>query len=113
MKNDKFVKYIGTAEVDASLLWLSVPFEVVEIDNPIYVNTVKKIEEDLMCNGGVHRYKADTYYGGGQWILLTCWLGWYYAKVGNIEKAKQMLHWVEGTADEIGRTGFRNCLYGI
>lgn len=109
VKNDRFVKYIGTDEVDASLLWLSIPFEVTDIDNPIYVNTVRKIEDDLLCNGGVHRYKTDTYYGGGEWILLSCWLGWYYAKTGNDEKAKKILQWVEGTADENGFLPEQDC----
>jgi hypothetical protein len=27
----------------------------------------------------VRRYLGDSYYGGGNWILLTAWLGWYRA----------------------------------
>lgn len=103
IKNNRFVKYIGTEAVDASLLWLGVPFEVVKTDNDVFRNTVKCIEEDITTSeGGVHRYLKDTYYGGGEWILLSCWLGWYYALDGQVEKAEKILNWVESTADENG-----------
>jgi GH15 family glucan-1,4-alpha-glucosidase len=39
------------------------------------------IRETILRNGGLHRYAADTYYGGGAWILLSAWLGWYYAEL--------------------------------
>jgi GH15 family glucan-1,4-alpha-glucosidase len=97
---DTFAKYIGTNEVDSSLIWMAVPFNVVTIDNPIFLNTVKRIEKELLHNGGVHRYKADTYYGGGEWILLSCWLGWFYTITGQMLKAEEIINWVESTADE-------------
>jgi len=28
----------------------------------------------------MHRYADDTYYGGGEWVLLATWLGWYYVE---------------------------------
>jgi len=51
------------------------------------VRSFAKIEADLRQGGGVHRYATDTYYGGGEWVLLTAWLGWYYTKIGANEKA--------------------------
>lgn len=102
VKNSRFVKYIGTDEVDASLIWLGIPFNVVEPDDLIFQNTVKTIENDLLHGAGLHRYKKDTYYGGGEWVLLSCWLGWYYSLTGEIQKAKEILHWAESTADKNG-----------
>lgn len=102
VKDETFVKYVGSDDVDASLLWLAVPFGVVKPDNTIFVNTVHKIEKDLLKGQGLHRYKKDTYYGGGEWPLLSCWLGWYYAVTGSREKAEEILKWVEGLADEHG-----------
>ncbi len=58
-----------------------------------------KIEADL-CRGGVKRYATDTYYDGGQWILLAAWLGWYWWEVGEKEKARQLRDWVEAQANE-------------
>ena len=60
--------------------------------------TIAEIESTLRSGSGVRRYSADTYYGGGEWILLTAWLGWYYTEVGEWEKAAQILNWVETQA---------------
>lgn len=100
-KNDRLVKFIGTDIVDSSLLWAAVPFEVFEVDSVIIKETVREIEAKLCHNGGVHRYEHDTYYGGGEWLLLSCWLGWYYAETGDMAKAKDQLMWVKkNTADD-------------
>ena len=46
------------------------------------------LEKDLRFpNGGVYRYREDVYYGGGEWILLSAWLGWYYSLSDRNEKA--------------------------
>ena len=62
-----------------------------------------RIEADLARGGGLHRYAADTYYGGGEWVLLTAWLGWYYAELGEAAKARAALRWVEAQADSHGQ----------
>lgn len=102
VKDGCFTKSIGFPEIDASLLWLSVPFGVVDVDDIRMVQTVMAIERQLLAGCGVHRYADDSYYGGGQWILLSAWLGWYYAKRGEREKADKMLGWIEGRFTESG-----------
>jgi GH15 family glucan-1,4-alpha-glucosidase len=97
-----FVKFIGATAVDASLLGLAVPYGVYALDDPRVEATVARIEADLRRGGGVHRYAADTYYGGGEWVLLTAWLGWYYALRGERERAAEARRWVEAQADERG-----------
>jgi GH15 family glucan-1,4-alpha-glucosidase len=65
--------------------------------------TLIKIENDLISpTGGLHRYREDTYYGGGEWTLLTAWLGWYYANSGDLDRAKSILGWVENQATPHG-----------
>jgi GH15 family glucan-1,4-alpha-glucosidase len=44
---------------------------------------------------GLHRYREDTYYGGGEWILLSAWLGWIYANQEKTSQAIEILQWVE------------------
>jgi GH15 family glucan-1,4-alpha-glucosidase len=61
--------------------------------------TVSQIEHDLH-GGGVRRYAVDTYYGGGEWVLLAAWLGWYYVEIGEQSWAREILEWVEHQADE-------------
>ena len=100
--NGHFSKFIGSDTVDASLMGLSIPYNVVSPVNPMMQATILEIERLLRRGGGIHRYNCDTYYGGGEWILLAGWLGWYYAETGNMPEAKRMLNWMESTANESG-----------
>lgn len=90
------------AEVDASLLWAAVPFGVLDPLDPVMTSTVAEIERTLAVGGGVRRYAQDTYYGGGLWLLLSAWLGWYYCRTGRIAEARSCLAWIEAQADEAG-----------
>lgn len=100
--NGRLVKYLGTEAVDASLLAAATPFRLLEPDDPIMQTTAAQIVQDLDCDGGVHRYLLDTYYGGGEWTLLSAWLGWYLAERGQREEAVRYLAWVEAQADAAG-----------
>lgn len=97
------VKFIGTRAVDASLLWAAAPFGLFGVDDLIMRATADEIDKKLRVGGGgVHRYADDTYYGGGEWTILTCWLGWYRALRGERDEALRLLAWVEAQADENG-----------
>lgn len=94
-----FMKYVGNSTVDASLLWLAVPYGVVAVDDPLFLATLAKIEQDIVSpGGGVYRYRADTYFGGGEWLLLTAWLGWAYVRLNRLEDARRCLGWIEAQA---------------
>ena len=84
--------------VDAALLGATMPYGLLRSGDPIARATVAKIEADLK-GGGVHRYATDSYYGGGEWILLTAWLGWQYVAAGRPEAAAACLAWIEAQAD--------------
>lgn len=113
--NGRFVKHLWPANdvhpvrpveesgVDASLLGLAVPYGVFDLQDPRILATIDGIEKDLhLPNGGVYRYREDVYYGGGEWIILSAWLGWYLAFCGKQEKARELLQWIERNADEQG-----------
>jgi GH15 family glucan-1,4-alpha-glucosidase len=91
---NRFIKSWGNPTVDASALWMSLPYGLVSVDDPIMTATVEQIERELMTGCGVHRYAADTYYGGGEWLLLTAWMGWYYVRIGKREQARKLLEWI-------------------
>jgi len=97
-----FVKLKGTSLLDANLLMVGVPFKLVDLDNFLWQNTVNKIATELKP-AGVYRYLGDSYYGGGEWILLTAWLGWAYALQGERTKAEEILAWVDEQADPYGQ----------
>ena len=87
------VKQVGSAAVDASLLWAIVPFGFAT--DELAARTLEAVRRDLLQGGGVIRYRADTYYGGGTWLLLTAWLGWVEASAGATESAWQRWEWVQ------------------
>lgn len=99
--NGRLTKFADGRSVDANLLWVALPFRLLDPQDPIMIATVAELERRVVT-GGVHRYPEDTYYGGGEWLLLTAWLGWYYAEVGNLGRTRELLAWVEAQADERG-----------
>jgi len=52
--------------------------------------------------GGVYRFRADTFFGGGRWPLLSCFLGLAYAAVGQRDEALRLLVWAASTATDTG-----------
>ncbi len=97
------MKTLGNAAVDASLLWAAVPYGLLEVSDPRFTATLAKIERDILrSGGGVYRYAEDTYFGGGEWILLTAWLGWVYVRLGRVEDARRLLRWCEAQATPAG-----------
>lgn len=99
----RFVKHVGERSVDANLLWLSVPYGVVSVDDPLTRATVAAVERDLQDpEGGVHRYARDTYYGGGSWLLLTADLAQVYLAQGRRREAERLLRWIESRATPQG-----------
>lgn len=95
-------KWIGTDAVDASLAACVVPFAVVPVGDPVAVATLDQIASQLDAGGGVHRFAADVFYGGGQWILLSCLLGWNRVAAGDIAEGRRYLEWAAVQADPDG-----------
>lgn len=96
----------GEDVVDSSLLWATMPFGehgLLQPAEPLMRATAARIERDLLGQGGgVHRYLKDSYYGGGEWILLTALLGEYRASIGDRAGAIRCLTWIEAQANEAG-----------
>ncbi len=97
----RLTKFADGRSVDANLLWAATPFRLLSPDDPVMLATVDELERRCLT-GGLHRYPEDTYYGGGEWLLLTAWLGWYWNEMGRPERARLLLAWVEAQADEAG-----------
>jgi GH15 family glucan-1,4-alpha-glucosidase len=99
-RNGSFCKFVGTDAVDSSLVHVSTPYRLLAPDDPIVRATIERIERELRRDGGgAHRYADDSYYGGGEWVLLTAYLGWYFAEQDQVTRAQSLLDWVEGRAD--------------
>jgi GH15 family glucan-1,4-alpha-glucosidase len=103
--NGVYAKSSENRDVDASELWLLAPFQVVEIGDRTFVETVATIEDRLTFDGGIRRYSTDVYFGSGAWPVLTASLGWYAVATGDVEKAKRCLAWVASHIDDKGLLG--------
>ena len=91
-------KWLGSPEVDASLLSVIRPLDVFPAEGSIGSATIAAIDAQLNIDGGVHRYLADTFYGGGQWPLLSCFLGLAFLAAGDRDRALEQLRWAASTA---------------
>lgn len=99
----RFVKHVGSTEVDANLVWLAIPYGIVDVDDPIVTATLARIVEDIHTpDGGLHRYARDTYYGGGCWPLLTADLAQLRLARGESSEAEKLLAWIEAQATADG-----------
>ena len=95
-------KWIGSPAVDASLAAVVGILDVVPAASEVGRATIAGIERDLTFGGGVHRYLGDTFYGGGQWPLLSCMLGLAHVRAGDLERARQLLDWAASTVASDG-----------
>jgi GH15 family glucan-1,4-alpha-glucosidase len=95
-------KWLGSTEVDASLAAVVYPLNVFPASEEIGMNTVRAVDDQLSEVGGVHRYLADTFYGGGQWPLLSCMLGLAWNASGDRTRALDLLRSAAATATHDG-----------
>lgn len=94
-------KWLGGDGLDASLIACATPFRLLAPGEPLMVETVRALEQEL-AHGGVHRYSDDTYFGGGEWLLLAAFLGWYYLEQDRVADACSQLLWVAAQASPNG-----------
>lgn len=90
-----FTQYYGTDEVDASLLLLP-QVGYCPPDDPRMLATVDRIEQTLMRDGLVLRYRTDTGVDGlpgGEHPFLACsfWLVEQYAMSGRVAEARALM----------------------
>jgi isomaltose glucohydrolase len=105
VRDGHLVKWLDTSgEVDGSLVAVAALYGMIPPDDPVAIATVAAVEQQLTSAAvsGVHRYPSDTFFGGGQWPVLTCLLAWHHAWVGRPDRAAELLDWVAGTADSSG-----------
>jgi GH15 family glucan-1,4-alpha-glucosidase len=95
-------KWIGSSAVDGSLSALVGVLGVVDAGSPVGAATIAAVEHDLVRDGGTFRYLGDTFFGGGQWPLLSCMLGQAHLAAGDHTRARELLEWAASTADDDG-----------
>ncbi|MBU0470102.1 MAG: hypothetical protein KKA62_02440 [Nanoarchaeota archaeon] len=95
---------INDERIDASLLGLVWPSELVSAKDERMKRTVTLIEEKIVKDFGLYRYENDEYdgwmyeqktnrkKGAGYWPLLNFWMVLYQLKNGNRNKALKYYH---------------------
>ena len=101
-----FVQAFDSTELDASLLLLwRVGF--VEPNDPLMVATVAAIEQDLVVDGFVRRYRTETSddgVGGPEGVFLMCsfWLVDTLVSQGRVDEAEQLFQRLLATGNDLG-----------
>ncbi|UUT36276.1 glycoside hydrolase family 15 protein [Microbacterium elymi] len=101
-----FTQYYGTTEVDASLLLLpQVGF--CAPDDPRMLATVTRIENDLMQNGMLRRYRTTTGVDGlsgeeSPFLACSFWLVEQYAATDRVDDARALMDKLCALANDVG-----------
>ena len=94
-------------KTDISLLGTVFPFNMFECHEKKVKNTVEKINMTLRTyTGGYLRNEQDNYMNGiYPWPIATLWMGEYYRKIGEMEKAMQCFEFVVNSSSPHGFLG--------
>lgn len=106
VRNGHFTQYYGTDEVDAALLLLP-QVGYCAPDDPRMLATVARIEDTLMHDGLVQRYRTDSGVDGlpgGEHPFLACsfWLVEQYATSGRVADARTLMRRLCSLANDLG-----------
>ncbi len=90
-----FTQHYDTTEVDASLLVLPM-LGFIDGDDPLMKGTIRAVEEDLMRDGLLLRYRTESGVDGlpgDEHPFLACsfWLVSAYAAAGRVDEAEELL----------------------
>jgi GH15 family glucan-1,4-alpha-glucosidase len=101
-----FVQHYDTREVDASLLVLPL-VDFLPGDDPRMLGTIRAVEEDLLRDGLVLRYRTATGVDGlpgDEHPFLACsfWLVSAYARAGRVDDARRLFERLCGLANDVG-----------
>lgn len=101
-----FTQHYDTTEVDASLLLLPV-VGFIEATDPRFVGTVARIEQDLLRDGLLLRYRTEAGFDGLEGdehpFLLCCfWLVTAYALMGRTDDAHALMDRLVGLTNDVG-----------
>ncbi len=94
-------KFADDDRVDASLAWAAVPHGAYEADEALVLRTVDRIVDELGAPG-IRRYIGDSYFGGGDWVLLTGLVAWQDAVSGNRARWEAGMRWMRSTVTAEG-----------
>jgi len=105
-KRGTFVQHYDTKEVDASLLLIPLS-GFLPGDDPRVLGTIAAVEEDLLHDGLVMRYRTRSGVDGLEgdehpFVACSFWLVAAYAKSGRVKEAHALMSRLVGLANDVG-----------
>jgi GH15 family glucan-1,4-alpha-glucosidase len=105
-QRDTFTQYYGSRTVDASLLFIPAT-GMLPASDPRVAGTVRAIEEELLVDGLVLRYRTDLSddgLRGEEGVFLACsfWLAITYQMMGRTQDARRLFDRVVGFCNDVG-----------
>ncbi|WNG57548.1 glycoside hydrolase family 15 protein [Archangium gephyra] len=105
-KRNTFTQYYGSEGVDASLLVIPLS-GFLPADDPRVAGTVRAIEEELMPDGLVLRYRTEESVDGlvgeeGAFLACSFWLVNTYYLMGRNEDAQRLFDKLSGLCNDVG-----------
>ena len=105
-RRNTFVQHYDTTEVDASLLLMGL-VGFLPPDDAKIIGTIKAVEDDLLRDGLVMRYRTHTGVDGlpgDEHPFLACsfWLVTAYAGAGELDKALELMVRLVGLSNDLG-----------
>jgi GH15 family glucan-1,4-alpha-glucosidase len=105
-KRNTYTQYYGGRGVDASLLQLA-QVGYLDAGDPRMLGTVAAIEEELLDDGLLLRYRTESGVDGlpaGENAFLACsfWLAQQYAKSGRLEDATELMDRLCAFSNDVG-----------
>ncbi|HEX8110460.1 MAG TPA: glycoside hydrolase family 15 protein [Kofleriaceae bacterium] len=105
-KRNTFTQYYGSSNVDATLLFIPMS-GFLPVSDPRVVGTVKAIEDELIEDGLVLRYRTDASddgLTGKEGVFLACsfWLASVYHMMGRRDDARRQFERAASVANDVG-----------
>jgi GH15 family glucan-1,4-alpha-glucosidase len=101
-----FVQYKGAETVDASALLMPI-IRFIGPTDPKWLSTLKRIEDELVSDSMVYRYRTDEKFDGltggeGTFSMCTFWYVECLSKAGQLSKARLFFEKMLGYANHVG-----------
>ncbi len=101
-----FVQHEDTTEVDAALL-LAPTVGFLPPDHPLVHGTIRAVEEDLLRDGFVLRYRTESGVDGldgdeNPFLACSWWLAEAYARCGRVDDATALMDRLVGLTNDLG-----------
>ena len=101
-----FVQHYDTDEVDASLLLIGAVGFLPD-DDPRVLGTIRAVEQDLLRDGMLLRYRTQTGVDGlsgdeHPFVACSFWLAAAYARAGDLSKARELMDRLVGLVNDVG-----------